>query len=31
VPRTRFADIAGIDEVVHQVAEIVDFLRDPQR
>ncbi|MGY1706277.1 ATP-dependent zinc metalloprotease FtsH [Geodermatophilus sp. SYSU D00697] len=30
-PRTTFADVAGIDEVEHEVREIVDFLRDPQR
>ncbi|MGY1603967.1 ATP-dependent zinc metalloprotease FtsH [Geodermatophilus sp. SYSU D00815] len=30
-PRTTFADVAGIDEVEHEVVEIVDFLRDPQR
>jgi cell division protease FtsH len=30
-PRTTFADVAGIDEVEHEVSEIVDFLRDPQR
>jgi cell division protease FtsH len=30
-PRTTFADVAGIDEVEHEVQEIVDFLRDPQR
>jgi cell division protease FtsH len=29
--RTTFADVAGIDEVEHEVMEIVDFLRDPQR
>jgi cell division protease FtsH len=29
--RTTFADVAGIDEVEHEVAEVVDFLRDPQR
>jgi cell division protease FtsH len=29
--RTTFADVAGIDEVEHEVREIVDFLRDPQR
>ncbi|HZE65090.1 MAG TPA: ATP-dependent zinc metalloprotease FtsH [Sporichthyaceae bacterium] len=30
-PRTTFADVAGIDEVENEVAEIVDFLRDPDR
>ena len=30
-PRTTFADVAGIDEVEHEVSEIVDFLREPQR
>jgi cell division protease FtsH len=30
-PRTTFADVAGIDEVEHEVREIVDFLRHPQR
>jgi cell division protease FtsH len=29
--RTTFADVAGIDEVQHEVREIVDFLRDPTR
>ncbi|MGY1701454.1 ATP-dependent zinc metalloprotease FtsH [Geodermatophilus sp. SYSU D00766] len=29
--RTTFADVAGIDEVEHEVSEIVDFLRDPGR
>ncbi|HEX7353820.1 MAG TPA: ATP-dependent zinc metalloprotease FtsH [Mycobacteriales bacterium] len=29
--RTTFADVAGIDEVAGEVAEIVDFLRNPQR
>ncbi len=29
--RTTFADVAGIDEVRHEVVEIVDFLREPQR
>ncbi len=29
--RTTFADVAGIDEVEHEVGEIVDFLREPQR
>ncbi|WP_222268890.1 ATP-dependent zinc metalloprotease FtsH [Modestobacter marinus] len=30
-PRTTFTDVAGIDEVEHEVREIVDFLRDPPR
>jgi cell division protease FtsH len=30
-PRTTFADVAGIDEVEQEVAEIVDFLREPGR
>ncbi|HEX3613675.1 MAG TPA: ATP-dependent zinc metalloprotease FtsH [Sporichthyaceae bacterium] len=30
-PRTTFEDVAGIDEVEHEVSEIVDFLRDPDR
>jgi cell division protease FtsH len=29
--RTSFADVAGIDEVEDEVAEIVDFLRNPDR
>ena len=29
--RTTFADVAGIDEVEDEVAEIVDFLRNPDR
>ena len=29
--RTSFADVAGIDEVEDEVAEIVDFLRRPDR
>ncbi|HET9123457.1 MAG TPA: ATP-dependent zinc metalloprotease FtsH [Solirubrobacteraceae bacterium] len=29
--RTTFADVAGIDEVTDQLAEIVDILRDPDR
>jgi cell division protease FtsH len=29
--RTTFADVAGIDEVADEVAEIVDFLRHPDR
>ncbi|MGY1625137.1 ATP-dependent zinc metalloprotease FtsH [Geodermatophilus sp. SYSU D00965] len=30
-PRTTFADVAGVDEVEHEVREVVDFLRDPGR
>jgi cell division protease FtsH len=29
--RTTFADVAGVDEVEHEVREIVDFLREPER
>lgn len=29
--RTTFADVAGIDEVKHELAEIVEFLRQPDR
>jgi cell division protease FtsH len=29
--RTTFADVAGIDEVEDEVAEVVDFLRSPDR
>ncbi len=29
--RTTFADVAGIDEVEDEVAEVVDFLRNPDR
>jgi cell division protease FtsH len=29
--RVTFADVAGIDEAKAELAEIVDFLRDPQR
>jgi cell division protease FtsH len=29
--RTTFADVAGVDEVEDEVAEIVDFLRNPDR
>ena len=29
--RTTFADVAGIDEVQHEVREIVDFLQEPER
>jgi cell division protease FtsH len=29
--RTNFSDVAGIDEVKDELAEIVDYLRDPDR
>ena len=29
--RTTFADVAGIEEAEAELAEVVDFLRDPQR
>jgi cell division protease FtsH len=29
--RTTFADVAGIEDVQHEVTEIVEFLRDPSR
>ena len=29
--RTTFADVAGIDEVKEELAEIVEFLREPER
>ena len=31
VPETRFADIGGVDEVVAELAEVRDFLGDPER
>src|SRR5262249_5913470 len=31
VPRERFRDVAGCDEAVEELAEIVDFMRDPRR
>ena len=31
VPRERFGDIAGCDEAVEELAEVVDFLRHPER
>src|SRR5713226_8369276 len=30
-PATTFADVAGIDEVKQELAELVDFLREPQK
>lgn len=30
-PSTRFADVAGADEAVEELQEIVEFLRDPSR
>jgi cell division protease FtsH len=30
-PATRFADVAGCDEAVDELAEIVEFLRTPER
>jgi cell division protease FtsH len=30
-PKTTFADVAGIDEVTAELAEVVDFLREPQK
>jgi len=30
-PSTRFADVAGCDEAVEELAEIVEFLRAPER
>jgi cell division protease FtsH len=31
LPTTRFADVAGCDEAVEELAEIVEFLRTPER
>ena len=31
VPRERFGDIAGCDEAVEELAEVVEFLRHPER
>ncbi len=31
VPPTRFGDVAGLDEAVDTMAELVDALRDPER
>lgn len=30
-PKVSFADIAGIDEAKHELAEIIDFLKNPQK
>jgi cell division protease FtsH len=30
-PETRFADVAGCDEAVEELAEVVEFLRKPER
>jgi cell division protease FtsH len=29
--RVTFDDVAGIDEVENEIAEVVDFLRDPDK
>jgi cell division protease FtsH len=31
VPKVRFTDVAGIDEVVSELKEVVDFLHDPEK
>lgn len=31
IPSTRFSDVAGIDEAVAELAEVVDFLHEPER
>jgi cell division protease FtsH len=31
IPDTRFGDVAGCDEAVQEVAEMVDFLKNPDR
>src|SRR5207249_499600 len=30
-PTTRFADVAGVEEAKEELAEVVDFLRSPQK
>jgi cell division protease FtsH len=31
VPSTRFSDVAGVNEAVEELAEVVDFLHNPER
>jgi cell division protease FtsH len=31
VPPTRFSDVAGLDEVVDDLTELVDYLKDPEK
>ncbi len=31
VPPTRFSDVAGLDEAVDDLTELVDYLRDPEK
>lgn len=31
IPATRFADVAGVDEAIEDLHEIVEFLQDPRR
>jgi cell division protease FtsH len=31
VPPTRFGDVAGLDEAVDDLSELVDYLRDPEK